>query len=130
MNEFVAIKTGGLARRHPDGLRQVAGRSGWDLKPRGGEQTFALDLLMDPDIPIVALTGPAGTGKTILALGSALEQVVEPTSEHHHYDRILILRPIYAVERQEIGFLPGIVEEKMGPWMDSVVDATWPCTRT
>jgi predicted ribonuclease YlaK len=71
---------------------------------------------MDPEIPIVALTGPAGTGKTILALGSALEQVVEVTSEHHHYDRIMILRPIYAVERQEIGFLPGPVEEKMGPW--------------
>lgn len=122
INEFVAFRSGGLARRHADGLRVCAPQSSWDLKPRGAEQTFALNLLMDPSVPIVALTGPAGTGKTILALASALEQVVETTSGCP-YDRIMIIRPLYAVERQDIGFLPGTVDEKLGPWMDSVVDA-------
>lgn len=122
VNEFVAFRGGGLARRFPDGLRACLPQSSWDLKPRGAEQTFALNLLMDPNVPIVALTGPAGTGKTILALASALEQVVETTSGCP-YDRIMIIRPLYAVERQDIGFLPGAVDEKLGPWMDSVVDA-------
>lgn len=90
----------------------------WGLRPKNKEQRFALDLLLDPDVGIVALSGPAGTGKTILALAAALEQVVEQRT----YNRILILRPLVSVERQELGFLPGTVEEKLSPWFEAVVD--------
>lgn len=92
----------------------------WGLKSRNKEQDFAIDLLMDRNVPIVSLDGSAGTGKTILALASALEQTFEPSSIG--YDRILILRPVVAVGRQDIGFLPGDVREKLGPWFESVLD--------
>jgi PhoH-like ATPase len=92
----------------------------WGLRPRSKEQRFALDLLMDPTLPIVALSGAAGTGKTILALAAALEQVFEPPSRQ--YDRLLILRPVVSVGRQDLGYLPGTIEEKLGPWFEAIVD--------
>jgi PhoH-like ATPase len=94
--------------------------SAWGLRPRSKEQRFALDMLMDESLPIVALAGAAGTGKTILALAAALEQVFEPASRA--YDRLLILRPVISVGRQDIGYLPGTVEEKLGPWFEAIVD--------
>jgi PhoH-like ATPase len=60
-------------------------------------------------------------GKTLLALAAGLEQVFEPTS--NRYDRLMILRPVVAVGRQELGFLPGDLESKLGPWFEAVVDA-------
>jgi PhoH-like ATPase len=92
----------------------------WGLRPRSKEQRFALDLLLDPALPIVALSGAAGTGKTILALAAALEQVFEPHSRN--YDRLLILRPVVSVGRQDLGYLPGTIEEKLGPWFEAIVD--------
>lgn len=95
-------------------------QSAWGLRPRSKEQRFALDMLLDPELPIVALSGSAGTGKTILALAAALEQVFEPASRR--YDRLLVLRPVVSVGRQDIGYLPGTVEEKLGPWFEAIVD--------
>lgn len=110
-----------LARSTRGSLQLVTQQSAWGLRPRSAEQRFALDLLLDPDIPIVALSGPAGTGKTILTIAAALEQVFEPASRR--YDRLLILRPVVSVGRQDIGYLPGTVEEKLGPWFEAVVDS-------
>jgi len=95
-------------------------QSAWGLRPRSKEQRFALDMLLDESLPIVALSGAAGTGKTILALAAALEQVFEPASRR--YDRLLVLRPVVSVGRQDIGYLPGTVEEKLGPWFEAIVD--------
>jgi PhoH-like ATPase len=95
-------------------------QTAWGLRPRSKEQRFALDLLLDTDVPIVALSGAAGTGKSILALAAALEQVFEPRARA--YDRLLILRPMISVGRQDMGFLPGSVEEKLGPWFEPIVD--------
>ena len=86
---------------------------------RNSEQRIALDLLQDESIGIVSLGGPAGTGKSVLALAAGLDAVMEKQSHR----RILIFRPLYAVGGQEIGFLPGTEEEKMRPWTDAVHDA-------
>ncbi|MDX1621786.1 MAG: PhoH family protein, partial [Nitriliruptorales bacterium] len=79
---------------------------------------FAIDLLLDPDVPCVSLMGMAGTGKTFLALAAGLEQVVDATT----YRRLSVYRPLIAVGRQEIGYLPGDLDEKLAPWMAAVHD--------
>ncbi len=122
-NEFVVMKAGkqsGLARRRGDRLEPLNRTQPWGLNSRSKEQAFALDLLLDPDLPLVALSGAAGTGKTIIALAAALAQVFEPAGAR--YDRLTIIRPLYSVGRQDIGFLPGDVEEKLGPWFESITD--------
>jgi len=108
-----------LVRRSSTGLVRVRDREAWGLHPRTKEQRFALDLLMDPEIEVVALEGAAGTGKTILALAAGLEQVVE----QRRYRKVRVFRPIVPVDRSELGFLPGDVEEKLNPWMAAVTDA-------
>ena len=90
------------------------------MRPRSKEQRFALDLLLDSEVPIVALSGRAGTGKTMLAIAAGLEQVFEPSSQR--YDRLMIIRPMIAVGRQEVGFLPGDLKEKLEPWFATVED--------
>lgn len=125
VNEFGVLNAGqqsALVRRHK-GRIQVLPRTveAWGLRPRSKEQRFALELLMDPRVPIVGLSGRAGTGKTILAIAAALEQTFEP-GEAQHYDRIMIIRPLVAVGRQDIGFLPGDKNEKLEPWFATVED--------
>lgn len=88
------------------------------VEPKNLRQTVALHLLMDPDLPAVSLMGMAGTGKTFLALAAALEQVLEMG----RYRRVSVYRPLVAVGRQEVGFLPGDLEEKLAPWMAAVHD--------
>jgi PhoH-like ATPase len=88
------------------------------VAPRDVRQTFALDLLTDPAVPCVSLMGMAGTGKTFLALAAGLEQVVEARG----YRRLSVYRPLVAVGRQEVGYLPGDLEEKLQPWMAAVYD--------
>jgi PhoH-like ATPase len=89
----------------------------WGIKARNKEQRFALDLLLDPEVPLVTLTGGAGTGKTLLAIAAALEQVVERSL----YRRVLVTRPIMPVGA-DIGFLPGEKAEKLKPWMQPIYD--------
>ena len=88
------------------------------VSPRDVRQTFALDLLTDPDVPCVSLMGMAGTGKTFLALAAGLEQVLESRT----YRRLSVYRPLVAVGRQEVGYLPGDLDEKLQPWMAAVYD--------
>ncbi|MBE9154247.1 PhoH family protein [Cyanobium sp. LEGE 06113] len=87
------------------------------IQARNREQTFALDLLLDPDIQLVTLVGKAGTGKTLLALAAGLHQV----ADERLYERLLVTRPVIALGK-ELGFLPGDLEEKMGPWMQPIID--------
>tara|TARA_R100000005_G_C4997647_1_gene204344 strand:- start:213 stop:1520 length:1308 start_codon:yes stop_codon:yes gene_type:complete len=89
----------------------------WKVKPRNKEQMFALELLMDPEIPIVSLIGTAGGGKTMLALAAGLEQ----TLEEKIYKKLVVSRPIQSVGK-DIGFLPGTLEEKMRPWLMPIQD--------
>jgi PhoH-like ATPase len=87
------------------------------VQARNREQTFALDLLLDPAVPLVTLVGKAGTGKTLLALAAGLHQV----ADERLYDRLLVTRPVISLGK-EMGFLPGDLEEKMAPWMQPIVD--------
>jgi PhoH-like ATPase len=87
------------------------------IQPRNREQTFALDLLLDAAVPMVTLVGKAGTGKTLLALAAGLHQVADERT----YDRLLVTRPVIPLGK-DIGFLPGDLEEKMGPWMQPIID--------
>jgi len=89
----------------------------WGVKPRNKEQIFALDLLKDIDINMITLVGKAGSGKTLLAIASGLQQVVESDK----YKRLVISRPIQPMGR-DIGFLPGTMEEKMAPWVAPIQD--------
>ena len=86
------------------------------VNPRNKEQKFALELLTDPDIQLVTLTGIAGSGKTFLTLMAALSGI-----QDNNYSRIVITRSMQPVGR-EIGFLPGDIKEKMDPWMSPIVD--------
>ncbi len=89
----------------------------WGLTPRNIYQAFALNLLMDPDVHLVTLTGAAGSGKTILALAAALEMTVE----YRMYNKIIVTRSTPPLA-EEHGFLPGTEEEKMDPWLGGISD--------
>jgi len=89
----------------------------WGVTTRNREQNFAMNLLMDPEIDFVTLTGQAGTGKTLLALASGLTQVLDD----RRYTEIIVTRATVSVG-EDIGFLPGSEEEKMGPWMGALDD--------
>lgn len=91
----------------------------WGLKPRNKEQMFALNLLMDPKIPIVTMTGKAGCGKTLLAIAAGLQQIMEEKTKR--YKKLVVSRPVQPVGK-DIGFLPGTLEEKMSPWLMPIQD--------
>lgn len=82
------------------------------------EQTFTLDALLNPQVPMVTLAGKAGTGKTLLAIAAGLHQVFA----ENRYQRLTVFRPTIAVSR-DLGYLPGDLGEKMRPWMQPVYDA-------
>ncbi|TFH92094.1 PhoH family protein [Vibrio ouci] len=92
-------------------------RRAWDITPKNIYQGMALDALLDPDIDLVILTGAAGSGKTLLALASALEQTIE----RGVFDKIIVTRNTPDIG-EAIGFLPGSEEEKMLPWLAAVTD--------
>ena len=128
LNQCLVLKSGrsasGLGRVTDvaDGavtVTRVAGSPrAFGVAPRDVRQTFALDLLTDPTVPCVSLMGMAGTGKTFLALAAGLEQVLEARA----YRRLSVYRPLVAVGRQEVGYLPGDLDEKLSPWMAAVHD--------
>lgn len=90
-------------------------RYAYGIKPRNNEQRFALDACLNPSVPLVALTGGAGTGKTLLALAAALEQAGD-------YDQIILSRPTVVLGGQDIGFLPGDQKSKMSPYVQPLMD--------
>ena len=90
----------------------------WSTEPRNKEQQFAFDLLLDPGIPVVSLVGKAGSGKTLLALASGLEQTFGKGAA---YKKIVVTKPVEPVGK-DIGFLPGSMEEKMLPWLAPIQD--------
>ena len=92
----------------------------WGVRPRNKEQSFAFDLLLDPDVPVVTLVGKAGSGKTLLAIAAGLTQVVEKTRESR-YRKLVVSRPIQPMGK-DIGYLPGTMEEKMAPWLAPIQD--------
>jgi PhoH-like ATPase len=123
-NGFAVIRAGSqsaLARRRDDELVLLghAAPEAWGLRARSKEQRFALELLLDPDVSVVALDGRAGTGKTVMAIAAGLEQVVETRT----YERLAIYRPLVPVGRADVGFLPGGLDEKLDPWMSAIHDA-------
>jgi PhoH-like ATPase len=89
----------------------------WGVTTRNREQNFAMNLLMDPDVDFVTLAGTAGTGKTLMALAAGLNQVLD----ERRYTEIIMTRATVSVG-EDIGFLPGTEEEKMGPWMGALDD--------
>jgi len=99
--------------RHPSEFKNGI----WGLKTRNKEQMFALNLLMDKNIPIVTIIGKAGCGKTLLALACGLEQVLE----NENYKKLLVSRPVQPLGK-DLGYLPGTMEEKMKPWLTPMQD--------
>lgn len=95
----------------------VMNQNAWGLKPRNIYQAMALHALMDPDIHLVNLTGPAGSGKTILALAAAIELTVA----RKLYNKIIVTRSTPPLAEEQ-GFLPGTEEEKMDPWLGAITD--------
>ncbi|MCY7294262.1 PhoH family protein [Alteromonas sp. a30] len=100
------------------GYERLMGKSAWGISPKNIGQAMALHALLDPHIDLVILTGPAGSGKTLLALAAALEMVVEKNM----YDKIIVTRSTPEIA-ESIGFLPGTEEEKMAPWLAAITDS-------
>ncbi len=92
------------------------------VTPRNREQTFAMDLLMDDDVPIVTLVGRAGSGKTLLAIAAGLHQVLDALpSDKNAFKKLIVSRPVQPMGK-DIGFLPGTLYEKMLPWLAPIQD--------
>jgi PhoH-like ATPase len=91
----------------------------WGIKPRNKEQTFAYDLLFDPEVPLVSLIGRAGSGKTLMAIAAGLEQCLG--IEERRYKKLVVSRPVQPMGK-DIGFLPGSMEDKMMPWLMPLQD--------
>ena len=117
---LVSERGSALARVTADKqVRLVRGdREAFGLHGRSAEQRVALDLLLDPDIGIISLGGRAGTGKSALALCAGLEAVME----RRQHRKLIVVRPLYAVGGQDLGYLPGTEHEKMSPWGQAVFD--------
>lgn len=96
-------------------VKKVVKERNFGIEPRNAEQSFAFELLNDPNVKLLALTGKAGTGKTLLALAGALRQ-------SHDYKQILLARPIVALANKDLGFLPGDEKQKIAPYMQPLFD--------
>lgn len=100
------------------GYERLMSRRAWGISPKNIGQAMALHALLDPHIDLCVLTGPAGSGKTLLALAAALEMVIEKNM----YDKIIVTRSTPEIA-ESIGFLPGTEEEKMAPWLAAITDS-------
>jgi PhoH-like ATPase len=106
-----------LARYIPDTgmVKRIEKERCFGIEPRNAEQTFAMNVLLDDDVKLVALTGKSGTGKTLLALAAALQK-------NDAYKQILLARPIVALGNKDLGFLPGDEQQKVAPYMQPLFD--------
>jgi PhoH-like ATPase len=119
-NEYFILRSGkaSVLARYDESVQKlirVEKRTAYGIKPRNAEQTFSLDALLNPEIKLLALTGKAGTGKTLLALAAALEQ-------NKSFGQILLARPIVALSNKDLGYLPGDAQEKISPYMQPLFD--------
>lgn len=112
-----SVRNSVLARYNPftNKFKKVEKASNYGIQPRNAEQSFAFEVLNDPDVKLIGLTGKAGTGKTLLALASALKQA-------NDYKQILLARPIVALANKDLGFLPGDEKQKVAPYMQPLFD--------
>lgn len=127
INRFISDDKGFIGKVHQIGeeaalikdfpREQLMQTSAWGLKPRDTAQAMALNLLLDPDIHLVTLSGQAGSGKTILALAAAIEMTVATGQ----FRRIIATRSTRGLD-EDIGFLPGTEAEKMEPWLGAITD--------
>lgn len=119
-NEYFIIRNGvksvlSIYKKDIDSFSIVEKKRSYGILPRNSEQTFSIDALTNPDISLVTLSGKAGTGKTLMALASALEV-------RKDYKQIILARPVIPLSNREIGFLPGDVNEKIDPYMQPLFD--------
>jgi PhoH-like ATPase len=119
-NQYFIFRNGtksGLAYYNPNSkmLEHVNKGMAYGIKPRNAEQTFSLHALLNDEAPLATLSGKAGTGKTLLALASALEL-------RKKYRQIFLARPIVALSNRDLGYLPGDVEAKLDPYMQPLHD--------
>lgn len=106
----------GLGRLHNDGIiRRVTKHPISGITPRNAEQTLVLDLLCDPSVSLITISGNAGTGKTLMALAAAIEQ-------RREYRQIFIARPIVPLSNKDLGFLPGDISQKLDPYLQPLFD--------
>ncbi len=121
INSGVVLKAGtqsAIAVQGTDAIHLISDNEVFGVKARSVEQKFAVDALANPCIPIVSLSGIAGSGKTSLAILAGLEAVME----NKEFKKVVVFRPLYPVGGQELGFLPGTAEEKLAPWAEAVND--------
>lgn len=119
-NQFYILKNGSVsALAYLDSMTQllhrVQKRRAYGIDPRNAGQAFAMHALLDPEIPLVTLTGKAGTGKTLLALAAALET-------RKRYRQIYLARPVVPLSNRDMGFLPGDIASKLDPYMQPLWD--------
>ncbi|RUO38058.1 ribonuclease [Pseudidiomarina aestuarii] len=107
-----------VVRLHDLGYDRMMSYKAWGIQPKNIYQAMAMNALLDPTIDLVILTGPAGSGKTLLALAAALEMVVEQGI----YEKIIVTRNTPEIA-ESIGYLPGTEEEKMAPWLAAITDS-------
>jgi PhoH-like ATPase len=119
-NEFLILRNGrksalGVYDEAQQKVLRVENRVGFGIRPRNAEQAFALSALLNRDIPLVTMSGKAGTGKTLLALAAALET-------KRHYRQIFVARPVVPLSNKDLGYLPGDVNSKLDPYMQPLHD--------
>jgi len=117
---FVGNDEKGIApgRKIKDQIKIIKDQKPWDLELRNKEQLFAADLLLDVNIPLVTIIGKAGSGKTLLSVACALDLVLNKRK----YDSFIIYRPIQPMGN-DLGYLPGTLDEKLDPWFTPIDDA-------
>jgi|SRR3989344_350913 len=119
-NQYLALRNGSqscLVQHRKGQLYKIKEANLGKIKPRNQSQHFLLDACLNPDLTIVSALGKAGTGKTLLTLAAALYQVMDP--ENQRYEKVIVFRP--TIEAGEtLGFLPGSVDEKIGPYFRAI----------
>lgn len=119
-NEFMVLRNGknsalAVFKSGAEVIKRVDKQIVYGIVPRNAEQTFAVHALLDPGLPLVTISGRAGTGKTLLALAAALEV-------RRSYRKIMLTRPVIPLSNKDIGYLPGDIQSKLNPYMQPLFD--------